>query len=100
MRGNLQNQLKILAPHPVTETYGLIPLLVALISLDSPFKYPTLFNYPRLFKAVESSGACRFVLVVLARSCACHSYVVPEIFLVEETLIASSMCVFVFLITQ
>jgi hypothetical protein len=38
MRGNEQNQLKISAPHPMTETYRLIPLLAALISLDSPFK--------------------------------------------------------------
>ncbi len=37
MRGNGQNQLKISAPHPMTETYRLIPLLAALISLDSPF---------------------------------------------------------------
>jgi hypothetical protein len=39
MRGDGQNQLKILAPHPATETYQLIPLLATLISLDSPFKY-------------------------------------------------------------
>jgi hypothetical protein len=38
MRGDGQNQLKILAPHPVTETYRLTPLLAALILLDSPFK--------------------------------------------------------------
>jgi hypothetical protein len=38
MRGNGQNQLKIPAPHPMTENYRLIPLLAALISLDSPFK--------------------------------------------------------------
>jgi hypothetical protein len=37
MRGDGQNQLKISAPHPMTETYRLIPLLAALISLDSPF---------------------------------------------------------------
>jgi hypothetical protein len=36
MRGDGQNQLKISAPHPMTETYRLIPLLAALISLDSP----------------------------------------------------------------
>jgi hypothetical protein len=39
MRGNGQNQLKISAPYPMTETYRLIPLLAALISLDSPFKF-------------------------------------------------------------
>jgi hypothetical protein len=38
MRGDGQNQLKISAPHPVIETHQLIPLLAALISLDSPFK--------------------------------------------------------------
>jgi hypothetical protein len=38
MRGDGQNQLKISAPHPMTETYRLIPLLAALISLDSPYK--------------------------------------------------------------
>jgi hypothetical protein len=38
MRGDGQNQRKISAPHPVTETYRLIPLFAALISLDSPFK--------------------------------------------------------------
>jgi hypothetical protein len=38
MRNDGQNQLKILAPHLTTETYRLIPLLAALISLDSPFK--------------------------------------------------------------
>jgi hypothetical protein len=38
MRGGGKNQLKISAPHPMTETYRLIPLLAALISLDSPFK--------------------------------------------------------------
>ncbi len=38
MRGDGQNQLKISAPHPMTETYRLISLLAALISLDSPFK--------------------------------------------------------------
>jgi hypothetical protein len=38
MRGDGQNQRKISAPHPVTGTYRLIPLLAALISLDSPFK--------------------------------------------------------------
>jgi hypothetical protein len=38
MRGDGQNQLKILAPHPLTETYGLKPLLATVISLDSPFK--------------------------------------------------------------
>jgi hypothetical protein len=38
MRGDGQNQLKISASHPITETYQLIPLLAALILLDSPFK--------------------------------------------------------------
>ncbi len=38
MRGEGQNQLKISAPHPMTETYWLIPLSAALILLDSPFK--------------------------------------------------------------
>jgi hypothetical protein len=33
MRGHGQNQLKISAPHPMTETCRLIPLLAALISL-------------------------------------------------------------------
>jgi hypothetical protein len=37
MRGDGQNQLKISAPHPVTENYRLVPLLAALISLDSRF---------------------------------------------------------------
>jgi hypothetical protein len=39
MRGDVQNQLKISAPHPITETYRFIPLLAALISLDSPFNF-------------------------------------------------------------
>jgi hypothetical protein len=38
MRGDGQNQRKISAPHPLTETYQLIPLLATLISLDRPFK--------------------------------------------------------------
>ncbi len=38
MRGDGQNQLKISAPHPMTETYQLISRLATLISLDSPFK--------------------------------------------------------------
>jgi hypothetical protein len=38
MRGDGQNQLKISAPHSVTETYGLITLSATVISLDSPFK--------------------------------------------------------------
>jgi hypothetical protein len=38
MRGDGQNQLKISAPHPMTETYRFISLLAALIALDSPFK--------------------------------------------------------------
>jgi hypothetical protein len=38
MRGDGQNQLKISVPHPITETYRLIPVLAALIALDSPFK--------------------------------------------------------------
>jgi hypothetical protein len=37
MRIDRQNQLKILAPNPMAETYRLIPLLAAQISLDSPF---------------------------------------------------------------
>ena len=45
MRGDGKNQLKISAPHPMTETYRLIPLLAALISLDSPFKYEKLPVY-------------------------------------------------------
>jgi hypothetical protein len=40
MRGDGQNQLKISAPHPTTETYRLILLLASLISLDSPFNCP------------------------------------------------------------
>jgi hypothetical protein len=36
MRIDGQNQLKISAPNPMTETYRLISLLAALISLDSP----------------------------------------------------------------
>jgi hypothetical protein len=39
MRGDGQNQLKISAPHPMTETQRLISLLAALISLDSPFNH-------------------------------------------------------------
>jgi hypothetical protein len=48
MRGDGKNQLKISAPHPMTETYRLIPvpLLAALISLDSPFKFPKAFGNP------------------------------------------------------
>jgi hypothetical protein len=42
MRGDGQNQRKISAPHPMTETYRLISLLAALISLDSPFN----INFP------------------------------------------------------
>jgi hypothetical protein len=38
MRGDGKNQLKISAAHPMTETYRLIPLLAALISLDNPFE--------------------------------------------------------------
>jgi hypothetical protein len=38
MRGDGQNQLKISAPHPIRGTYRLVPVLAALISLDSPFK--------------------------------------------------------------
>jgi hypothetical protein len=38
MRSDGLNQLKISAPHPMTEAYRLIPHLAALISLDSPFK--------------------------------------------------------------
>jgi hypothetical protein len=38
MRGDGQNQLKISAPHPMTETYRLIPLLAEIILLDSHFK--------------------------------------------------------------
>jgi hypothetical protein len=38
MSGDGQNQRKISAPHPMTETYRLISLLIALILLDSPFK--------------------------------------------------------------
>jgi hypothetical protein len=37
MRDDGQNQLKISVPHPITETYRLIPLLASLILLDSPF---------------------------------------------------------------
>ncbi len=37
MRSDGQNQLEISAPHTITETYRLIPLLASLISLDSPF---------------------------------------------------------------
>jgi hypothetical protein len=40
MRGDGQNQLTISAPHPIIETYRLIPLLASLISLDSPFNGP------------------------------------------------------------
>jgi hypothetical protein len=43
MRGDGQNQLKISAPHPVTETYRFIPLLATLILLDSPFNIEGLF---------------------------------------------------------
>jgi hypothetical protein len=54
LRGDGQNQLKISAPHLMTETYRLISILAALISLDSPFnasifvcaKDPTWSFYP------------------------------------------------------
>jgi hypothetical protein len=49
MRGDGQNQLKISAPHPVTETYRLIPLLAAQISLDSPFNVVEISKSDRLF---------------------------------------------------
>jgi hypothetical protein len=39
MRGDGQNQLEISAPHPLTDTHRLKPLLAALISLDSPFNF-------------------------------------------------------------
>jgi hypothetical protein len=37
MKGYGQNELKISVPHPLTETYQLMPLLANLISLDSSF---------------------------------------------------------------
>jgi hypothetical protein len=46
MRDDGQNQLKISAPHPMTETYQLIPLVASLISLDSPFKVLELYSLP------------------------------------------------------
>ncbi len=49
MRGDGQNQLKISAPHPVTETCRLIPLLAALISLDSPFNVPLILKVREIF---------------------------------------------------
>ncbi len=35
MRGDGQNQLKISAPHPITETHRLIPVLAAPTSLGT-----------------------------------------------------------------
>jgi hypothetical protein len=59
MRGDGQNQLKILAPHPMTETYRLIPLLTALILLDSPFKGP-FYKRDDWLKSSENLGASPF----------------------------------------
>jgi hypothetical protein len=59
MRGDGQNQLKISAPHPITETYPLIPLLASLISLDSPFKKMlTAVNSAFAFPPVAQSMVC------------------------------------------
>ncbi len=53
MRGDGQNQLKISAPHPIRGTYHLIPVLAALISLDSPFKI--FLNLPRAYRIPHST---------------------------------------------
>jgi hypothetical protein len=61
MRGDVQNQLKISAPHPMTETYRLIPLLAALISLDSPFdKVMNIYVLPML---LERNIKCTFTRI-------------------------------------
>jgi hypothetical protein len=55
MRGDGQNQLKVSAPHPRTETYRFILLLATLISLDSPFKAVTFSNCSLKLKKIGLS---------------------------------------------
>ncbi len=62
MRSHGQNQLKISAPHPMTETCQLILLLAALISLDSPFKGKKLVHDGYKVHILEKNIAGTFVV--------------------------------------
>jgi hypothetical protein len=82
MRGDGQNQLKISAPHPMTKTYRLIPLLAALISLESLFNLPISANFRCINLSQElpcrNRTVFRFILLSLVvfviKKITCHRH--------------------------